>query len=239
MRAPSREAFDERFVRTGTPAVIEGAIDDWPAHARWTEDYLRAFAEYPVVLGDGTRTTFGGFLDALDRPAAYMSLDPFALPALLADLAAPRLIDREKIVRSIVWLGSTSRLGLHYDEADNLHCVVRGRKTFHLIAPEHYRNLYPVDARRSLAQGINWSEVDVFAPDLARFPRFAEVEVLRAQLGPGDVLYLPCHYWHAVEHEGRPTIAVNFWWPSERLLADAFFRDRALLTELKRRVGQE
>lgn len=242
MRGCSRVEFEQRFVATRTPVIVEDATAAWPAHAKWSMEYLRTFADYPFHSRAGTQT-FGAFLDAALAGETYADFDLFQLPALLTDVVVPPLVEADKIARSLCWMGSATRFGLHYDEADNLHALVRGRKTFLLIAPREYPNLYPVDARRDLKQGINWSQVDPFAPDLERFPNFRQVEMLRAQLSPGDTLYLPAFFWHAVEHEGRPSIAVNFWWANEhaaRVPAElAFFGDRLLLADFRRHLGDE
>jgi hypothetical protein len=56
--------------------------------------------------------------------------------------------------------------------------------------------------------------VDPFAPDLERFPRFAEAarhaEV--ATLEPGDAIYIPYGWWHGVESLDPVSILVNYWW---------------------------
>ena len=44
----------------------------------------------------------------------------------------------------------------------------------------------------------NFSPVNVEAPDLARFPRFAQAQYTEAILGPGDAMYIPARCWHHV-----------------------------------------
>ncbi|MFX8258165.1 cupin-like domain-containing protein, partial [Acinetobacter baumannii] len=58
------------------------------------------------------------------------------------------------------------------------------------------------------------SLVDLAAPDLARFPRFAEA-LPHAQvvtLEPGDALFIPSQWWHGVEGLDPINALVNFWW---------------------------
>jgi hypothetical protein len=239
--APSAAELDERYVRTRTPVVLRNAVDDWTAHAAFTDEYLQRFADHPIDAG-GARRPLGELLRALAAgEPLHTSLDPFELPAWLEHFGVPPLFPRERLTRARIWMGGAARYPLHYDDADNLHAVVRGHKTFWLIAPEELARVYPVDARRSMRLGINWSEVDIYDPDLARFPAFADARVLRAELGPRDTLYLPAFWWHAVEHRGCPTIAVNFWWSNDAVETQArrlgFFGDRQLIAELRRRLG--
>jgi hypothetical protein len=37
---PHRREFYRRFVRTRTPAIITGLMDDWPAMVKWTPEYI-------------------------------------------------------------------------------------------------------------------------------------------------------------------------------------------------------
>ena len=39
VRAPSRSAF-EAYVRAGTPVILQGAVEGWPALERWSPSYL-------------------------------------------------------------------------------------------------------------------------------------------------------------------------------------------------------
>ena len=56
--------------------------------------------------------------------------------------------------------------------------------------------------------------VDPAAPDLARYPRFAQAlaagEV--AELEPGDALFYPALWWHQVEARDGFNIMMNYWW---------------------------
>ena len=49
------------------------------------------------------------------------------------------------------------------------------------------------------------------APDYDRFPRFREVRLREARLGPGDALYLPSQWWHFVRSL-EPSISINCWY---------------------------
>ena len=60
------------------------------------------------------------------------------------------------------------------------------------------------------------SQADVFAPDLQAFPLLERALplALHADLGPGDALYLPCGWWHAVQSRppaGQRSISLSYW----------------------------
>lgn len=116
-------------------------------------------------------------------------------------------------VRPRIWLGTAITTPAHFDESDNVACVVAGRRRFTLFAPEQVANLYigPLD-HTPTATPI--SLVDFAAPDFARHPRFAQaLEAAQVgELGPGDAIFIPTLWWHHVESLARFNVLVNYWW---------------------------
>jgi hypothetical protein len=112
-----------------------------------------------------------------------------------------------------IWIGNDSRVAPHYDEADNIACVVGGRRRFILFPTEQVENLYVGPLDRTIA-GQPISMVDLDSPDYERFPKFREAErhALVAELEPGDAIYIPALWWHAVQATGDVNVLVNYWW---------------------------
>jgi len=112
-----------------------------------------------------------------------------------------------------IWIGNRTRIAAHQDVPDNVACVVAGRRRVTLFPPEQLRNLYvgPLDFTPA-GQAI--SLVDVAAPDLQRFPRFAEAmrHAQVAELGPGDAVFIPSMWWHHMEGLEPFNVLVNYWW---------------------------
>ena len=108
----------------------------------------------------------------------------------------------------------------HWDLPQNLAVTLSGTRRFTLFPPDQVANLYPGPLDLTLA-GQPTSLVDIDAPDLARFPRYAQAyahaEV--ADLGPGDALYVPSMWWHHVYSPPGFGAQINFWWRDAR--ADA------------------
>lgn len=112
-----------------------------------------------------------------------------------------------------IWLGNKVVVPAHFDHADNIACVVAGRRRFTLFPPEQVSNLYigPLDFTPS---GAPVSLVEPAAPDFERFPRFAKAldHAQLAELAPGDALYIPSMWWHQVESLSSVSMLVNYWW---------------------------
>ena len=53
--------------------------------------------------------------------------------------------------------------------------------------------------------------MDIFNPDLERFPRFKDVQALECVVSPGDVLYIPSYWWHHIISLTE-TVSVTFWY---------------------------
>lgn len=147
-----------------------------------------------------------------DPPAVAVqsALIDECLPRFASENIAPIL---DPSVRPRIWLGNTITTPAHFDESNNLACVVAGKRRFTLFAPEQVGNLYigPLDFAPTPTPV---SMVDFSVPDFERFPRFREAldHALVADLEPGDALYIPTLWWHHVQSRGMLNILVNYWW---------------------------
>ena len=119
----------------------------------------------------------------------------------------------DNAVEPRVWVGNAAVTLAHHDPSENIACCVAGRRRFTLFPPEQLPNLY-MGPLESTPAGPAISMVDVDAPDLARFPRFAEAmkAALCAELEPGDALYIPYLWWHHVRAMDPVSMLVNYWW---------------------------
>ncbi|WP_150126903.1 cupin-like domain-containing protein [Sphingomonas panacis] len=115
--------------------------------------------------------------------------------------------------RASIWIGNHTVAATHYDMSNNVACCVAGRRRFTLFPPEQVANLYPGPLDPTPG-GQAVSMVDPRAPDLARYPRFAEAQRAAQvfDLEPGDVLVYPALWWHNVEALDGFNILINYWW---------------------------
>ncbi|XP_029936337.1 HSPB1-associated protein 1 homolog [Myripristis murdjan] len=113
--------------------------------------------------------------------------------------------------QSTLWIGTEgANTPCHLDSYGcNLVLQVQGRKRWHLFPPEDAANLYPT--RIPYEESSVFSQVDVLKPDLKRFPAFRRARHHAVTLQPGQVLYVPRHWWHYVESVDPVTVSVNSW----------------------------
>ena len=114
------------------------------------------------------------------------------------------------------WIGTGRQfVSLHNDPQRNIIAVFTGRKRVIMFPPEELPNLYPApfDVR---VGGVIQSLVNAYDPDLEKFPAFKKAleRVQVAVVNPGEFLYMPPLWWHAVEGEGF-NVGLNCWFQDE------------------------
>jgi hypothetical protein len=158
------------------------------------------------------------FLDRLVRDRAHprpiaMAVQSEQIPQLLPGFEIENRVDLLPGVVPRAWIGNRIQVAAHYDLMENIGIVVAGRRRFTLFPPEQLVNLYPGPLELTPA-GTPVSLVDIRDPDFERFPRFKEAAktAQQATLEPGDAIYIPYHWWHAVDSLEPVNLFVNYWW---------------------------
>lgn len=159
-------------------------------------------AELVRLAESGEASPPGLYASAATAPQhlpGWIDANPLNLPAFGA---TPRL-----------WIGNATQVATHYDVSSNLAAVIAGRRRFTLFPPEQLPNLYVGPLDRTPA-GPPVSMVDPDAPDLDRYPRFAEAlqHAQVAEMEPGDALFIPSLWWHHVRALDPLNVLVNYWW---------------------------
>lgn len=85
---------------------------------------------------------------------------------------------------------------LHYDGLGTHAFLIQiyGRKQFIVYPPSQELYLYPSAEKRNLSM-IN----SVERPDLNRFPLFTKAVPIKFVLEPGELLFVPGHWWHTTK----------------------------------------
>jgi histone arginine demethylase JMJD6 len=216
---PNRRTFEERSMGLTKPVLLRGLTDDWPARSKWSFEYFsRQFGHLTVSAfhGGGTDvpevTTLSDYLQRLQAPGGepkpYLSNWEFDLecPSLLKDYQSPPVFDRlerhvpESLRPRWRWIylgpaGSGSALHVDVAQSSAWNAVVTGLKRWRFHSPDQE----PL---------LNGGCVDTFAPDLERFPQYADSQAIECLQEPGDVVFTPGGWWHQVRNEA-PGISVT------------------------------
>jgi hypothetical protein len=233
------DEFQRRYVDAARPVILEGLARDWPARTKWTLPYFKATfgqARHPVRSSDdefeylhgsarykakeSRPMLLGDYFDLVGRVKAGDPRPPYlgnisltrpplsgVLGHMLADVRFPPYFAGKGEQEVRVWLGAAGqRSMIHNDGYHNLNVQLTGEKRFLLFAPEEYVHLY-TEMQNPSCWG---SPVDFDAPDLAKYPLFAEARGQEGTLGAGDLLYIPLFWWHGVRALAM-SININKW----------------------------
>ena len=165
-------------------------------------------------------------LDRADAPSLYVGstdVDTY-LPGLRTanDLGVGDAAFGGEEPRVSVWIGNRTIAATHYDMSNNIACCAVGRRRFTLFPPDQIANLYPGPLEPTPG-GQVVSMVDLRAPDLERFPRFATAMACAqvAELEPGDAILYPALWWHNVEALDPFNVMINCWWNTSPRFLDS------------------
>jgi histone arginine demethylase JMJD6 len=94
---------------------------------------------------------------------------------------------------------------LHYDGAGTHAFLMQvyGRKKFIIYPPSQEKFLYPSPEKENLSL-LN----SLDNPDLEKFPLFAQAEPTVFILEPGEMLFIPSHWWHTTKML-TPSISIS------------------------------
>jgi hypothetical protein len=223
------QVFLRDYVRAKRPLVVRNAVSTWPALAKWTPDFFKQqFASKLVQVSYTEQMNFADFIDGVlasteARPGPYMYrlFVHEHLPEVLGDLSPPNAyafprryaspLMQEYWRRPDGYLklligGIGGRFPVMHFDGENAHATITeiyGDKEFLVYAPEDSAYLYPSPKR------ANHSLVDdPRNQDLQRFPLLAKATQFRAILAPGDMVFVPCGWWHTARALS-PSISVG------------------------------
>jgi Cupin-like domain len=194
------------------------------------------FADYVDLVWSGATSAKNLFAIGDSIPIySEQTASPKEVSPLLNDVELPQFVDRTSLRFVGLWLSARGTASwLHYDAngCHNLNVQVRGRKRVVLCSPDRCDLLYPYARTTFDVSFGQFSQVNVFEPDLDRFPLFAHVVQWTGTLEVGDALFIPAYWYHAFSHNGDVNINVNFWWLPERQFVNGVTAREVLLAAL-------
>jgi len=240
------ERFWSTWGAAHRPVVVRGFARHWPAVQEWTPAWLRdryGDETIPVRL-DGTSTYDYGYTrkplrDLVDSMLSGGTLAATGIEDIVHahdELGAMLRIDEVNrlvapkgkrgaggqlipgvFTTELFLANQRSRTSLHCAFGNNLFVMIEGRKRWTQIDPRWTALLGP---RVQSSSHFMATDVDYNAPPAeqvdAGYPLFRYAPRTEAWLEPGDAIFSPQWWWHAVENDG-PTIGLAC-----RVLTDLF-----------------
>lgn len=231
---PTSETFEQGYARVGKPVVLTAVVAESTLQ-QWSFEALKhQFGELMMSVRRGKDydtlekhyLPLGQYLDSMltGTQDYYMGNNPLpevmhSLVPLPSKYAGANAFTYE---RAQLWIGGHSTgAHLHRDLCDNFVLVLNGTKTFYLAAPDESDLLYTWEAR----PGLSSSKFCAVSPDYERFALAKQAHFIKTTLTQGDLLYIPCGWFHQVVNEG-PSCSVNFF--GKPLMAIALQEERSL-----------
>lgn len=232
---PKRQAIDRvtagdslslvDIFNTRRPCILEGMIESWPAlHILAPKYFKERFPELVFSVSKDLPRDRSPLHRESDKHVSDMNLKDFidliysdAAPCYLSRVRVSKFPGLDKIVDfkrllpqapgkcwSFLWIGSEgTNSGLHFDLEDTLLAQVYGEKEVVLVSPQ-YSRFVP-----TFSDNVFSSPIEPDMPDLDRFPKFAEVEILEGKLNPGDTIFIPQPWWHSLRSL-NPSISASY-----------------------------
>lgn len=230
--------FSQRYRKARRPVILQDAMQGWSAIGKITPEYLRH--NYPdKIVHAGHPASDYRLADMIDMIKASTPVNPspypctmqlvgeipeligdlpqrfdYSLPHRQGNLLLPsRLFNPQTNCPTLFLSGDGCDYPiLHYDIKD-MHtwvCQLYGIKEYVLYPPGQDRYLYVKPDEPAESEVVN-----AYAPDFDRYPLLRNAKSIRVKLKAGDVMFMPCHWWHVTRTHGC-SISFNF----DQLAAD-------------------
>jgi hypothetical protein len=94
----------------------------------------------------------------------------------------------------------------HCDIGTSIFVMIQGRKRWQFFPPSETALMYPYGQQSNVAYNAG---VNVFKPNAEKYPEFTRAKGFEVVIEPGDVLFFPSMWWHAVQNLDEITIGTD------------------------------
>ncbi|CAE8742131.1 unnamed protein product [Polarella glacialis] len=235
-RGLSAEEFVRRFEQTSTPVILKGAAERWPAMKSWSQESLvKRFGKVQFACGacDWPLDEFYAYARSNIDDVPQFIFDKYFVrraPELLEEYDVPDVFKGRDLFDLVGtgrpdfrWLligdrRSGSKWHLDPNKTSAWNAVVKGRKHWLMLPPGcPPPGVHPTKDGSEVTQPLSLIEWFVnFYSELKRMARENPAfELKEGTCGPGEVVFVPCGWWHCVLNLDDDTIAVTQNYASE------------------------
>ena len=227
----SLKEFKDHYVKKGIPVILEGAAKNWDCANKWSLGYFKdlhgkdeiLLVNQEIVGYPYEKTTLGDVIDNIRAGGKkyyrfYPLLDKH--PEHINDFDYKWLLERCDKIKTFesfqLFIGGKNTItSFHNAASSNLFVQAYGEKKWVLYS-HYYSMIFDPDPVRNIYRhGPHKTEkgpYDPFNPNYDYpYTLFKYIDGYEVHLKPGDVLWNPPFYWHAVKNQ-TDSIGVGFRW---------------------------
>lgn len=149
------------------------------------------------------------------RDKYYISGDTVKgnLTPLRNEISHPDFLSSVDIYDYGFWYGEAGNITpLHLDCFEGVLHQIKGKKIIRLYAPEESKYLYlPYDNKKETWFRISKAFRPLNQETYQIFPQLMDAKYVELELNPGDLVYIPCGWWHYV-YSSTECISLNYIW---------------------------
>jgi histone arginine demethylase JMJD6 len=222
VKRPTFDEFQNEYALKSQPVVLEGVTDDWNALKKWTPEYLSTHFGDNSKFAQRTRNKHGeGRFFTVAEYFDYMKTTTDKDPYYLKDLQ----FHRETVLRNhytvpeyfrswLVAIPEDRRPFLSWfylaakDTISAIHLDIYNTSAWNvIISGKKLWLFYPQSQLDYLYDGL----ANPFEPNFDKFPYLAKAKPICCIQSPGEMVYTPSNWWHAVYNlEAGISLTENF-----------------------------
>lgn len=227
-KTPSNRDFFKDYWLRNQPVIFTDYGSDWPAMSKWTFDsFKKNFGNVETEIQSGRSTDpnyeingyqhkhkvrLSEFIDKIlsveESNDFYMTANNHSFETVLTELlkdtgTIPQFMNSELPHMGFwhLWMGPKGTVTpTHHDTCSLIHLQIVGRKKWWLVHPMDISSIYN--------HHHVYSQVDLENIDYERFPLMKRVCAREIIVEPGEALFLPAGWWHAVKSLS-PSISIS------------------------------
>ncbi|XP_035310420.1 HSPB1-associated protein 1 isoform X2 [Cricetulus griseus] len=224
------EKAKEIIMSLQQPAIFCNMVFDWPAQ-HWTAEHLsRVLQGKQIRFRMGLRSTDTvpqfetacSYVDATLEEFLTWNCDQSSVSGPFKDYDHSKFWayadykyfvnlfeDKTNVFQEVMWsdFGFPGRNG----QESTLWIGSLGAHTPCHLDSYGCNLVFQVQGRIPYEESSVFSKINVVNPDLERFPQFQKARRHTVTLSPGQVLFVPRHWWHYVESIDPVTVSINSW----------------------------
>lgn len=220
--------FSRNYHRKGVPVILSQAAKEWPCCKIWTPTYFAENygKELSLVTDYGNDRQLplseaAALIMKRKMKASHFSRVVHNNKELLKHLNVGFLLSfcnffSHKTSYQFFMGPAGAATALHAGGTNNFHIQIYGEKTWRIVD----LRFNPVIRPKFTGSPLISSSFDPTHPD-EQFPADRYIDVYKAKLFPGDILYIPAFYWHHVSYD-TDSIASGLRWVAPTDILRAF-----------------